>query len=180
MFADQRQKLGRLRSVEAANVLVPDNYDVFSGKSASLKYKTKTVDFTVGATLTGGTSNTTGVIYAVADNGDGTGTLMLNGITGGTGFEDGEMITDDEDPQGSAKADGVIQAHSGSWCQVSIITTTVFVAGGVKVSGVAKENMGTHEFPALLQFVADFTALQMASGLIVAHKITGLWSDRSP
>ncbi len=56
-----------------------------------LKYKTQTVNFTVGQVLTGGTSGATGTISADVDAGA-TGTLTLTGVVGT--FQNNEAITD--------------------------------------------------------------------------------------
>ena len=58
---------------------------------STLAYNTQTADFTVGDTLTGGTSGATALIIADSDSGA-TGTLTLRSISGV--FENGEPITD--------------------------------------------------------------------------------------
>jgi len=57
-----------------------------------LDYDAETAPFTVGETLTGGTSGATATIWRVVDEGA-TGYLLLTGITGGP-FDDNETITD--------------------------------------------------------------------------------------
>lgn len=68
-----------------------------------LNFDAQTVDFTIGETVTGGTSGATAVIVDITDNGA-TGSLILGTITGGP-FQDNETITDGLG--GSATADGV-------------------------------------------------------------------------
>lgn len=68
-----------------------------------LNYDAETAPFTVGQTLTGGTSGATATIVQVVDNGA-TGHLILGAITGGP-FQDNEPITDGAG--GAATADGV-------------------------------------------------------------------------
>lgn len=58
---------------------------------SNLAYDGQTGNFTVGLTITGGTSGATGVIVSDTDAGS-TGTLVLSGITGV--FVDNEIITD--------------------------------------------------------------------------------------
>jgi hypothetical protein len=75
-----------------------------------LLYDGKTEDFTVGATLTGGTSGCKGVIVAIDDSGA-TGELFLNTLVQGSGgvdgwFENNEALTDDESVPGTAVANG--------------------------------------------------------------------------
>lgn len=67
----------------------------------SIDYDAESAAFTVGETLTGGTSGATGVIVKVTDAGA-TGTLLLKTVTGA--FIDNETITDGSG--GSATADG--------------------------------------------------------------------------
>lgn len=69
-----------------------------------LNYDAETSPFTVGQTLTGGTSGATAVIKQVQDNGT-TGFLILGNITGGP-FQNNETITDGAG--GSATADGTV------------------------------------------------------------------------
>jgi hypothetical protein len=69
----------------------------------ALNYDAETAAFTVGATLTGGTSGHTATIVKVIDNGT-SGTLWLKSATGV--FQDNETITDNNGTPGSADADG--------------------------------------------------------------------------
>lgn len=75
-----------------------------------LNYDAETAPFTVGQTLTGGTSGATAVITQVVDNGT-TGHLILGAVTGGP-FQNNETITDGAG--GSATADGVIDQLFGA------------------------------------------------------------------
>lgn len=68
-----------------------------------LKYDGQTQNFTVGATLTGGTSGATATISEDTDSGT-TGTLKLSALNGT--FQNNETITDDETPAGSATTNG--------------------------------------------------------------------------
>jgi hypothetical protein len=74
-----------------------DDVDIYS-----LAYDAESAPFTVGQTLTGGTSGATATIERVTDNGT-TGTLWLSAVTSGP-FQDNETITDSA--TGSATANG--------------------------------------------------------------------------
>ena len=75
-----------------------------------LNYDAETAPFTIGQTLTGGTSLATATIVDIVDNGT-TGFLILGDITGGP-FQNDEIITDGLG--GSATADGVdVQLFTG-------------------------------------------------------------------
>jgi hypothetical protein len=76
-----------------------------------LNFDTQTANFTMGATLTGGTSGATATILRVTDNGT-SGTLYLRTITGGP-FQNNETITDGSG--GSALADGVNSTFFGAF-----------------------------------------------------------------
>lgn len=69
----------------------------------SLSYDAQTVNFTIGATVTGATSGTTGKITADTDGGT-TGTLTLTNVSGQ--FTDNELLTDSSG--GSATVNGTI------------------------------------------------------------------------
>ncbi len=93
------------------NVNASDNQQIFDGADwwsigsqniNRLNFDAQTSNFTVGATITGGTSGSTAVISSMVDNGT-TGYLMLGNITG-TGFQDNELITGGG---GSATVNGV-------------------------------------------------------------------------
>lgn len=73
-----------------------------------LNYDGQTANFTVGQTVTGGTSGATGIIDADLDGGA-TGTLTLHGVTGT--FQDNETITDGAG--GSATANGTQTYFTG-------------------------------------------------------------------
>lgn len=77
-------------------------YSVSSAtRVTKLNFKSQTVNYTVGLTVTGGTSGATGVISSQVDAGT-TGTLTLTAVTGT--FLDGELVTDTGG--GSATANG--------------------------------------------------------------------------
>lgn len=85
-----------------------DYWFTISGKNfpagiSTLKFDAKTANFTIGDTITGGTSSATGVIAGIVENGA-TGTLILTDITGT--FADNETIVGAI--TGSATSDGVI------------------------------------------------------------------------
>lgn len=79
-----------------------------------LAFDTQTANFTVGATLTGGTSGATATILRVTDNGT-SGILYLRTITGGP-FQNNETITDGSG--GSALADGINSVLFGAFTGV--------------------------------------------------------------
>ena len=71
----------------------------------TLSYDAQSASYTVGAQLTGGTSEATATITAVpADQSGTTGTLTLSNITGT--FQNNETITDDNSSPGSATVNG--------------------------------------------------------------------------
>lgn len=76
---------------------------LFGNDSAKLNYDAQTANFTVGDTVTGGTSGATGTIQWDYDNGS-TGTLVISNLTGT--FQDDELITDPSG--GSATVNGTI------------------------------------------------------------------------
>ncbi|MBL4858678.1 MAG: hypothetical protein JKY36_05710, partial [Erythrobacter sp.] len=77
-------------------------YPLVDGGTYQLDYDAKLADFTRGETVTGGTSGATATIWRIEDNGDGTGSLFLTGLTGN--FTNDEQITDGMG--GDATADG--------------------------------------------------------------------------
>jgi hypothetical protein len=90
----------------------------------TLLYDTQTVNFTVGLTITGGTSGATATIISDTDGGA-TGTLELDNITGI--FQTGETITDSS--TGSAKANGVL-----------VFTNTAEIAASPKCNALGTYN----------------------------------------
>lgn len=76
---------------------------LFGSNSAKLNYDGQTSDFTLGDTVTGGTSGATGVIQWDYDSG-GNGTLVLSNVSGT--FQDDEAITDTSG--GAAVVDGTL------------------------------------------------------------------------
>lgn len=88
------------------NLLLYDGsawYSIGSGSINNLAFDAQTVAFTVGATLTGGTSGATATIIRVTSDGS-AGSILLGDITGGP-FQNDEVITDGSG--GAAVADGV-------------------------------------------------------------------------
>lgn len=77
------------------------------GGVQTLAYDAEVESFTIGDTLTGGTSGATATIWHVEDTGADTGILYLTDIVGGP-FADNETITDEGD--GEATADGINEA----------------------------------------------------------------------
>lgn len=90
-----------------SSIISPDGAALANGgsgliTSASLAYDGQSANFTVGLTVTGGTSGATGVIATDTDAGT-TGTLTLTGIVGT--FVDNETLTDSS--TGAAVVNGV-------------------------------------------------------------------------
>lgn len=95
--------VGQVTGNNAQGAFYYNNYIYITGTGSSvddlsrigplntLPYDAQSADFTVGLTVTGGTSGATGVILADADSGT-TGTLTLGQVSGM--FEDNETITD--------------------------------------------------------------------------------------
>lgn len=79
--------------------------DAFPADIATLNYDTKTANFTIGDTLTGGTSSATGIIAGIVEDGA-AGTFILTSVTGT--FVDNETVTGAI--TGSAAADGTTSA----------------------------------------------------------------------
>lgn len=77
-------------------------------EAAALAFDAQTANFTLGATLTGGTSTHTALILGQADTGV-AGKLVLYNHTGD--FQDNEVITDNNGTPGSANADGTLGAQ---------------------------------------------------------------------
>jgi len=77
-----------------------------------LKYDGQTVNFTVGLTVTGGTSLATGVIAADKDDGA-SGTLTLNSVTGT--FQNNEVLTDSG--TGAAVVDGALTDRQATFTE---------------------------------------------------------------
>ena len=92
-----------------------------------LNYDGQTVNFNVGARVTGGTSGATGIIYKDTDAGA-TGVLELIGITGT--FSNNEAITDNGETPGAAVVDGT-GSYKLSWTD-GYITTLVDPDNGKK------------------------------------------------
>lgn len=88
-------------------------YPLGSSAISRLEYDGETTPFTVGQTLTGGTSGATGTIIRVLDDGT-TGSLILSGVTGG-GFDNNEAITDGAGGAAVANGDSfvVVAAFTG-------------------------------------------------------------------
>lgn len=79
------------------------NWFPLNGNATSgLAYDAGTADFTVGETVTGGTSGATATIVGILDGTTATGTLLVQSISGGP-FSDNEAITDGA--TGSATSD---------------------------------------------------------------------------
>jgi hypothetical protein len=92
-------------------------YSVNSDKIYLMNYDTETGAFTVGETLTGGTSGATATIVGIKDDGT-TGTLYLRDIAGGP-FDNDEIITDGD--TGSATSD--IPTGVEEWFNVTGVDT---------------------------------------------------------
>lgn len=87
-------------------------YPVTTVATNALNFDAQTAAFTVGATLTGGTSGASATILGIVDNGT-TGTLYLGTVTSGP-FQNNETIADDNGTPGSATADGTLSAGVAS------------------------------------------------------------------
>lgn len=93
-----------------------------------LNFDAQSSPFTVGATVTGGTSGASATIHAVKDNGDGTGTLYIRSIVKGGGgtdgwFQDDESISDDNGVPGLATANGRVSGWlKGGFQYVDLLT----------------------------------------------------------
>ena len=80
----------------------------------ALAYDTQTANFTVGATVRGVTSGTTARIISDVDGGT-SGTLIIAGVSGGTGvFIDNEALIDDNGTPGAAKVNGEVDVSSAT------------------------------------------------------------------
>jgi len=90
----------------------------------AIAYDAQTGAFTVGLTVTGGTSAATGVIESIYDDGT-TGVLTLTGVSGT--FEDNEALTDTS--TGSATSDGTAQAFKESDKQLPITSFGASIKG---------------------------------------------------
>ena len=102
---------------------------------AELTFNTRTTDFTVGETLTGGTSGAKGTIYAVYDDGVDSGILYLTNITV-SGFQSGETVTDD---LGGSATTG---SEALGWCKggkyyIDALAEYTKAIGSTKWSGIA-------------------------------------------
>lgn len=163
MYVTARRYLAKLLTKEALNVLVADDFDIFSGRSGRLAYDGGTVLFTVGLTVTDATGHT-GVVAAII--GDATsGILLLNDCSGL--FHNNDVLTDSG--SGAAVVDGTLGPHEGHWTGFSIIEQAAFVA--ITTGEGAKENVSGRTFSVNFKCIADIVAMQLASGAIMAHKI---------
>lgn len=164
IFAALRSSLQRLTIQEALNILCPDDFDIFSGRSGILNYDGGTGAFTVGQTVTGGDSGHTGTIVAIVGN-TASGYLRLNDCSGA--FQDDEAITDAA--TGAAVANGTLSPHTGYWSGFTVAANAKFAAlttgEGAKIFNV------TTAFAAPFSCVADVRAIQLSEGAIMAHKI---------
>ena len=84
-------------------------------ENTRIDYDAQSAVFTVGATLTGGSSAATGVIATDSVPGIGSGYLTLTSVTGT--FQDNETITDDNGTPGSATSnipDGTVEGEQST------------------------------------------------------------------
>lgn len=163
IFAALRSTLQRLTIQEALNILCPDDFDIFSGRSGILNYDGGSVIFSVGDTVTGGDTSHTGTVVAVVGT-VAEGYLVLNDCSGV--FQNNEAITS---AAGVAVANGILSPHTGYWTGFTVVVNAVFAAlttgEGAKVFTVGSA------FAAPFNCVADIRALQLTSGVIMAHRI---------
>jgi len=112
--------------VDGLDIAVRQGVAVMNGEIyQTLAYDNQTVNFTVGETITGGTSNATAVVYADTDAGA-TGVLKLTDVTGT--FQNDEEITGDV--TGVADVDGTISASKIDYdAQTENFTTTARLFG---------------------------------------------------
>jgi hypothetical protein len=118
-------------------------YPISASAVSTLNYDAETVAFTVGETLTGGTSGATAPILRVDDNGT-TGTLILGAITGGP-FQNNETITDGDG--GSATADGASSTLFGAFTGVSTSSLSYVWSFKNRLFFIEKETMDAWYLP---------------------------------
>lgn len=115
------------------------NQNVTCENTTALAYDGQTVNFTVGALATGGTSGATGRITADVDAGA-TGTLTLKSVTGI--FVDNEAVTD---------SSGGAAVVNGDWVQANLIASSAtsgsgyaatFIANGAQIEGRVRGTAG--------------------------------------
>jgi hypothetical protein len=113
----------------------------------ALDYDAETAPFTVGETVTGGTSGATGVIIKIMGTSP-TGTLWINTLTGN--FQDNEVITDGLG--GSADADGtetilagaVTGTSTSTWSHVNVYRNRLYFVrkGSLVVDYLGVDSLG--------------------------------------
>jgi hypothetical protein len=113
----------------------------------ALDYDAETAPFTVGQTVTGGTSGATGVIIKIMGTSP-TGTLWINTLAGN--FQDNEVITDGMG--GSADADGtetilagaVTGADTSTWSHVNVYRNRLYFVrkGSLIVDYLGVDSLG--------------------------------------
>lgn len=125
---------------------------------STLAYDAQTGNFTVGATLTGGTSGATAIIQADSDSGA-TGTLTLESVSGT--FQDNEAITDDSG--GAAVANGLVM--------LPMSVRLVFMTYAPSMLGATTPQTDgdtAHGFPRGWQrWIAHATAADIGNGPVV-------------
>jgi len=104
---------------------------VFGNNSAKLDYDGQTVNFTLGETVTGGTSGATGVVQIDTDAGA-SGTLVISGVSGT--FQDDEALTGSS--TGVAVVNGVLQSTVNFTTQGTATTGTVAFRDLTFINGV--------------------------------------------
>jgi hypothetical protein len=132
---------------------------------STLLYQTQTGNFTVGNTLTGGTSGATARIVADTDAGA-TGTLTLYDVVGT--FVNGELITDGSG--GSATTNGTVTAHN-----VQVQNTTALAYDGQTVNFTVGETITGGTSGAVATITADVDA--GATGTLTIRDVTGVFID---
>lgn len=114
-----------------------DFYPITDEGVNALDYDAESAAFTVGETLTGGTSGATATIVKVIDSGT-TGTLWIGDVTSGP-FEDNEAITDGA--TGSATADGTESALASAITGVDTSTLSYAWAFKQRLFFVQKDTL---------------------------------------
>jgi len=153
------------RRLNGLNYLTVENFGVARRPGSTLLYQTQTGNFTVGNTLTGGTSGATARIVADTDAGA-TGTLTLYDIVGT--FANGEIITDGSG--GSATTNGTVTAHD---CQ--ILNATLLAYDGQTVNFTVGEIITGGTSGAVARILSDVDA--GATGTLTIKDVTGIFVD---
>jgi hypothetical protein len=144
-------------------------------EDAKLNYDGQTGDFTVGLTVTGGTSGATGVIVRDEDAGT-TGTLYLQSVSGT--FQDNEAITDTG--TGAATVNGNIQTTTFATDNIDLYS--ILRVGEYMVFSDRGEHMPykwKHGETNISPLIASGTAYKFRWLVSFQRRIIGLYSDQT-